>query len=224
MKNRFEKDLRDHNDKLVQLNASNETLRLVMAFEFKKLYKKNSKVIELGCGEGYSIKPLLENTDANFDLLDASKEMLVSNKKNLKKFSNRLNYICDDALDYLKKSNTYNIILSSWTVHNFNKEDRLELFKEIYNKLPKNGYFILMDKVYPDSEKMAKSLLDLQLKRYKYLPNQVCKDITKHEIEDFSKDFRISESDIVKTLKLIGFNDVKIVDRVERDIVLVVKK
>ncbi|MEI6352555.1 MAG: class I SAM-dependent methyltransferase [Candidatus Nomurabacteria bacterium] len=224
MKNRFEKDLRDYNDKLVMLNACNETLRLVMAFEFKKIYKKDLKVIELGCGEGFSIKPLLENTDSNFDLLDASKEMIASNKKNLKKFSNRLNYICEDALDYLKKSNTYNVVLSSWTIHNFDKKDRLELFKEIYNKLSKNGYFILMDKVYPDSEKTAKSLLDLQLKRYKYLPNQVCKDITEHEIEDFSKDFRISQSNLIKTLKLIGFKDLTIVDRVERDIVLVAKK
>ncbi len=79
-----------------------------------------------------------------------------------------------------------------------------------------------MDKVYP--KKDAQELLNIQLARYKYLPADVAAEITSHEIQDTTDDYRIDEKTFLPLLSEIGFKNITIADRVERDIVLIAHK
>lgn len=222
MKNRYGKQLRDYNKEILALNPASETLRLIMAFEFQKRHRKGDKVLEIGCGDGDSAKLLLQYAQAKMDLLDISPQMVLLCKKNLLMYKKRVRYICADALLYLRKSEPYKTILSSWTIHNFQQKDKKELFATIHTKLSNGGAFVFMDKVYPDAG--GKILLDKQLKRYSYLNPRARRDIVAHEKIDYSDKFRMYERSLLRMLKDVGFRKISIVDRVERDIVLIANK
>lgn len=225
MKNRYDKVLLKGNKQIISLSPANETLRLITAFEFKNAYKKGMRVLEIGCGEGDSAKVVLENVSAKMDLLDISSIMINNCKNNLSKYEKQINYICSDSLEYLDICKPYDIIFSSWTIHNFPQKDKKILMEAIYKKLNKGGVFILMDKIYLNkSEKEDKDLLNLQLKRHHYLEPVLANEIIAHEKKDYSKDYKMNEKDFIKDLKKIGFKKISVADRVERDIVLVASR
>ena len=56
------------------------------------------------------------------------------------------------------------------------------------------------------------------------LAPRIAKAIIDHEIEDASDDYRMEEAPLFEMLTDVGFRSVEIVDRVERDIVLVGRK
>ena len=222
MKNRYDDKLRLNNDAIISLSPANEVFRLIVAFESKKYYTKGMRVLEIGCGEGHSALTILEQTGATMDLLDISPSMIEESKKNLSAHIENVHFICSDALSYMETCEPYDIITSSWTIHNLKWPVKKALLEKIHAKLAPSGHFIFMDKVYP--EKGARELLDIQLARYKYLPADVATEITSHEIQDMTDDFRIDEKTFLPLLSAIGFKGITIVDRVERDIVLIAHK
>jgi ubiquinone/menaquinone biosynthesis C-methylase UbiE len=222
MKNRYDKNLKTYNRQILALNPAMQTLRLIAALEFKKVYRSGKRVLEIGCGEGDSAKDILEQTAASLDLLDTSPKMIKTCKKNLKPFSKRTRYICSDALEHLEKSLPYDIIFSEWTIHNFLQEDKGKIFSAIHNNLKPKGVFILVDKVYPN--KGGKELLESQHKRYLYLPAKGAKEIISHEQQDYSSEYRMDERKTLWALKKAGFKSPKIIDRVGREIVLIAGK
>ena len=222
MENRYEDDLRKNNQAILKLSPANETLRFVVAQEFNKIYTSGKRTLEIGCGEGDSAKHILENSNAPLDLLDISSEMIKESKINLEQYSDRVNYICEDALSYLEKTSPYDIIYSEWTIHNFPWDDKQKLLSAVYRNLPVGGWFIFMDKVYPDTG--AEELLNLQLNRYKHLPEQAGKEIIDHEKQDYLDEFRMNEAQFLNALKEAGFNSPIIIDRVERDLVIIAQK
>lgn len=222
MKNRYEKELRDSNQQILELSPAGETLRLIVAFEFNKIYQKGMCTLEVGCGEGDSAEYILKHSIAELDLLDTSREMITASKKRLKNFAKRISFICADALEYVERAAPYDIIFSEWTIHNFLWKDKERLFSAIHNNLQPKGWFIFMDKVYPDTG--GKKMLDQQLKRYTYLPSKAGKEITEHEQQDYLAEYRMNEKQFIRALKKAGFRSPQIIDRVERDIVVIAQK
>lgn len=222
MENRYKEDLRKNNQEILKLSPANDILRFIVAKEFNKLYSTGKRTLEIGCGEGDSAKHILENSNANLDLLDISSEMLEASKKNLAQYSSRIHYICEDGLLYLERIEPYDIIYSEWTIHNFKWEDKENLLAAIYKNLNPNGWFIFMDKVYPDEG--GEELLALQLNRYRYLSEENCKNITDHEKQDYLDEFRMNETRCFDALKKAGFVSLVLVDRVERDVVILAQK
>lgn len=222
MKNRYDDILREYNSEILELTPGNQVLHFVLAYHFARLYKPHDRVLEIGCGGGDSTLPLMRVTKAQLTALDVSSEMIRLCKKNLYQYKSRMSYVCEDALAYLQQGHTYDTIISSWTIHNFPWPQKKQLFKAIYNALPRNGYFLLMDKIYGD--KVAVSQYKEQTHRYKLLPPQVAKAILDHEEIDFSAKYRMDEKQTIKELKQAGFKKVEIIDRVTRDVVLVATK
>lgn len=223
MKNRYDNLLRKHNQDILALVPYNPILFHLTALEIKKLCKNNVKILEIGCGEGDSALPILRQTSASLDLLDTSPEMIELCKKRLQEYKKRTHYICKDASEYLKEVSSYDIIFSSWTIHNFKQKDKQKIFKDIYNGLQDDGYFVLADKVYPT--KNWRKLFDIQKRRYmKYLPSSVAEAITQHELEDASAAYRMEEKTFLQQMKNAGFKKIEIVDRIERDIVVISQK
>lgn len=228
MKNRYDSKLRENNKKILELCSEVMILRKILALEIKKETVKNPdlKIIELGCGEGDStISIMKENPNLKMDVLDISSEMIEIAKVELKNYSKSLNFICDDALNYLDKNNwEYNIITTSWTIHNFVWNEKKAFLKRIYNRLVPGGKFMIMDKVYPDNKIIQKQMLDHQNKRYKYLEKDLSEEIINHESQDYSDEYKMEETQFTNELSKIGFKNIKIIDRVERDLVLIAEK
>lgn len=223
MKNRYDDKLRINNDAIISLSPANEVFRLITALEFKKYYTKGKRVLEIGCGEGHSARTILKYTNAVMDLLDLSPLMIEESKKNLSAYEKNLTFICSDVLSYMETCAPYDIITSSWTIHNLKWPEKKAVLERVYEKLLPDGCMILMDKIYPQNG--SKELLDLQLRRYtKYLEADVAKEITDHELQDITDEYRIDEVAFVSLLKEIGFKNIEISDRVERDVVLVARK
>ena len=223
MKNRYVNLLHTYNQEIIELSPAHLVLRIAAALEIKKRLKKTSRVLDLGCGEGDSAEYILNRTIANLDLLDISPDMIRDCKKRLAKYKNRLQFICQDAWEYLLQTQPYDIITMSWTLHNFPKTDQTALLKAIFQNLRKGGVLVLMDKVYPDKD--SKKFLDLQLERYKkYLPSKAVKAIVDHEMQDYSAEYRLTEKPFIALLKKLGFKKVELANRAERDVGVVAQK
>ncbi len=222
MENRYGQELRDQNKQILALTSGNTLLRFVMALEFKKIYRKGDRVLEIGCGEGDSARPLLEQTPTRMDLLDESASMIRVAKRELGQYTGRLRFITEDCLSYLNRSHPYDIIVSTWTIHNFVWKDKVALFKAIYERLTPGGTFLLMDKIWPNSER--ERLFRFHIGRYRYLKPSVYHALARHEKMDFTTRYRMDEGRVLKTLKAVGFRSLRIADRLERDIVLVARK
>jgi ubiquinone/menaquinone biosynthesis C-methylase UbiE len=223
MKNRYINLLHAYNKEIIELSPAHLVLRIVAALEIKKRLKKTSRVLDLGCGEGDSAEYVLNRTATNLDLLDISPDMIRDCKKRLAKYKNRLNFICQDAWEYLLQTKPYDMITMSWTLHNFPKADQVTLLKTVFSNLRKGGVLVLMDKIYPNKD--SKKFLDIQLERYKkYLPSKAVKAIVDHELQDYSAEYRLTEKSFIALLKKLGFKKVELATRAERDVVIVAQK
>lgn len=220
MKNRYDSILRIHNQEILSLCPYNPLFFRELGLEVKRRWRKGARILEIGCGEGDSARHVLDLTKARLDLLDISPQIIKVCKKNLKRHESRVHYICQDAFEYLRSTEPYDIIFSAWTLHNFKVLSRDKLIKAIGAALRPEGAFILADKLYPGSK--DKQLWMVQRKRYEqYLSAKVAKAIIRHEEEDISPIYRMDERQTVKVLKAVGFKQVTIRDRVERDVILV---
>lgn len=222
MRNRYKNLLQKYNSKTVELCGAYPYLFYVCAYELSKRYNKKHRVLEIGCGEGHSAEHLLRRTDLSLDLLDVSSKMLASCKKRLRAFEQRTAYIHADALRYLMRAPPYDVIFSAWTIHNFPQADKIQLLKVIYANLSSGGMLMLMDKVYP--RRGRQRLLQTQNIRYRYLPDAARKAMVSHENRDATDRYRIDEKPFTSTLKRIGFRNIRIHDRVEREVVLTAEK
>jgi len=222
------KKLRSNNFLIIDLIPGNYLLRKELSLELKNIAQNDSnlRILEIGSGEGDLTKSILENCESiKIDCLDISIEMINSSKKFLLKILDRINFINEDVYSYLQRIDfTYGVIASAWTIHNFTRKDKKKVFERIYTALSKEGKFLLVDKIYPDNQKERRKMFELQMHRFGYLPMQIRKELIVHENQDLLDDYRMDESDIIETLKGIGFKKIKILDRVDRDVLLIAEK
>jgi len=222
MRNRYRNTLQKYNRQILELCGANPYLFYVCAFELSARFTRRARVLEIGCAEGNTTAHLLERTNLSFDLLDVSPKMLASCKKRLRAFEKRTTYICADALQYLMKAPSYDVVFSAWTIHNFTQREKLRLLEMIYINLKPGGMFMLMDKVYPKGNRQK--LLEMQNVRYRYLPKKARDAIVAHEKRDATDRYRMDEKPFTSTLERIGFKNIRIHDRVEREVVLTADK
>lgn len=229
MENRYNDNIREANQMILDLTPGNVALRVMLACELGEKIKSTSKysIIELGCGEGDLTAYLLKVIpNLQLEVLDVSPEMLLSAKEKLKEYTDRLVFVQSDANDYLKSKGdqVYDFILSAWTIHNFLWDDKKKIFAQIFASLKPGGMMFLMDKIYEDNPQNAQVSYDMQIARYKKLGDLVRDDMLAHEIQDFSPDYKMSETPTREVLEKIGFKNFSIIDRVGRDVVISVSK
>jgi ubiquinone/menaquinone biosynthesis C-methylase UbiE len=227
MENRYDGLLREHNQAILELLPAHPTLRVVAGAEVARARENDGVVLEIGVGEGDLTRYMLDrDSRLRLDALDISPEMIAEARKKLP--IDRVHLIQADALDYMRTSvnaGTYQVIASGWTVHNFPWEEKSELFEEIYRCLRPGGSMVLMDKIYPDDPAERERLLELQINRLRYLSSpDAIRAMTEHERQDASDPYRMDETYTVGRLSAIGFRNIRVVDRVEREVVLVGEK
>ena len=124
--------------------------------EFIRKFNKNKKysILDLGVGTAITsriIKDMLP--EAEFDLVDFSRQMLDGAKKKMGEYNTK--YIFGDY-SKLKLSRKYDIIVSVIGIHHQNAIGKKKLFKKIFTLLKPGGVFIFGDLVtYKDKHTAA---------------------------------------------------------------------
>ncbi|HLD02977.1 MAG TPA: class I SAM-dependent methyltransferase [Candidatus Nanoarchaeia archaeon] len=182
--------------------------------------------MEIGSGEGDLTQYILEhNPSLAIDILDVSPEMIERSKEALARYKDRVTFICDDALAYLKRTDaTYDAIASAWVIHNFTWDEKHRIFRKIHSCLSPQGALLLMDKVYPGNVKSRWEMAEHQFRRYRYLDEPLRTEILDHEAQDASDSYRMDEKATLKALADAGFSQMHLIDRVERDVLIAAEK
>jgi len=173
------------------------------------------EVLELGCGTGITTELILKSrNDIKITTIDISKEMIEFASQTLSSFPN-VNFIYSDALEFVtnEQSNSFDIIVSAYTIHNLTDKYRQKLYTEILRTLKPNGLFINADKfVSDDKEKQIEGLkyrlgtyVDTLIRIEKF---ELLKEWVTHYIDDQKPEKLLKFDETQNELKQIGFEKV----------------
>ena len=101
-----------------------------------KNLKKNSKVLDLGCGTGH-LSEFIKDQGHDVIGLDPSKEMLKFAKKN---FPN-ITFVDGISAELPFADNSFDYVVSIEVLRYLNKKDVIQTYKEIYRVLKPKGFF-----------------------------------------------------------------------------------
>jgi len=203
-------------------------LRELVAQTIGRYFKDNQEVtlLEIGAGRGETTQYILKQT-ANLKIIaiDEDPNMAKSLIHNLKQYitNDRITVIEQDIFNYIKdiEDRSLDCVASSWTIHNFKKEKRQELFGEIYRVLKPQGLFVNMDKFVADNPiKEQKSFDEVANRLNKISDHDIAKAAIRHEDEDRHPDYIMKTKESIRIMKEIGFKKVKILKRINREAVL----
>jgi tRNA (cmo5U34)-methyltransferase len=111
-----------------------------------KTHKTAPNILDIGAGTGlFSSFILKKYPEANITLIDISEKMMDIAKKRFSCSSN-INYIIDDYTSH-EFDTTFDIIVSSLSIHHLNDKEKRSLFKRVYSLLNEDGMFLNADQV-----------------------------------------------------------------------------
>ncbi len=143
------------------------------------LDKDAFKILDLGAGTGLELIHLFElNKDAKVTVIDITENMLKELKK--RSFADHVDIICGDFFE-VDFGNNYDAVISTSALHHFKKDEKLKLYKKVFDCLKVNGQFINCDKIAinEDIENEQLYALDHDLKA-KHIDTPLTVD---HELE-----------------------------------------
>lgn len=113
---------------------------------------KNCQLLDLGVGTGLMLSLLQDQCSFDFQGLDFSEKMVHYAKqrlacKNIYKWN-----IASDELPESLKDKTFDMILSSFTLHHFDNPKKLEIINRYFQLLRPTGSFIIADISFDNSE------------------------------------------------------------------------
>ena len=164
----------------------------------KNLPENTSKVLDLGVGTGLELIEIFKkHPEISVTGIDISEKMIE--KLMERDFSSKVKTICGNFFEVDFGSN-YDVVISTSALHHFLKDDKLVLYKKIYNSLKDGGEFINSDKIVETDaeEKAAIDYYNAYINEKPHIDTPLSID---HEIE---------------ILKEAGFKDIS-VSRVDRD-------
>ncbi|ERI93367.1 methyltransferase domain protein [Clostridiales bacterium oral taxon 876 str. F0540] len=110
-------------------------------------------ILVLGCGTGLEIERIKHSAEVT--AIDISPGMLEKLKKKELYPKITLNTICNSYFDVQFAENHFDLVLSTYSLHHFTLQQKMQLYKKIYDSLRVNGYFINGDTVCKDKETEA---------------------------------------------------------------------
>ncbi|MBE6494705.1 MAG: methyltransferase domain-containing protein [Methanosphaera stadtmanae] len=167
------------------------------------------KVLDLGCGTGNITKKVLEVfPNAKVTCLDISDKMIEISKEKLSGYD--IEYVLGDftIIDII---DNYDVIISSLALHHIKTdEEKLEMYKYIFNALNDGGVFYNADVVKSDSP------YNTELNERKYIEYMQSKNATNKEIEDFKNRRNDNDSPITlfkhfNLLEEVGFSHIDVI-------------
>ena len=117
----------------------------------KFLPENPGKILDLGVGTGIELEHIWERfPEADVTGVDMSKTMLEGLKK--KSEGKNLSIVCGDYFKYDMGENKWDTVISFESFHHFLHDDKVRLYKKIYDGLKVGGSFILGDYIAGSEE------------------------------------------------------------------------
>ena len=126
---------KDYNAKIIEIEA------------LSKFFKKNIRVLEFGCGNGYTALEMAKRFSARIDACDYSPEMILEAKKlQKKKLSNRVNFFLADIKKKLKIKPIYDLVFTERVLINLDSwESQKKSIIKLAKYLKPKGRLVLME-------------------------------------------------------------------------------
>ena len=154
---------------------------------------KNAKnILDLGGGTGLELIHLFElYPDVHVTVIDITENMVE--KLKTRDFADKVTAICGDFFE-VDFGKDYDAVISTSALHHFKKEEKVILYKKIYDCLKENGEFLNSDFIAEDEEFEKEQLyeLDNEFDKYKHIDIPMT---IEHELE---------------VLKEVGFKDIEV--------------
>lgn len=162
--------------------------------------EKGASVLDLGCGTGLELEQYFQlNPTAKVTGIDLAPGMLAELKK---KFPNRdIHLILGSYFDVPFGSQIYDAAVSVESLHHFTKEEKIPLYRKLYQALKHGGYFILTDYFSVNEEEEA--FYQAELSRLKALQG-----ITDNEFYHYDTPLTVKHE--MEALSAAGFSSTEI--------------
>jgi SAM-dependent methyltransferase len=146
---------KDYNAKIIEIEA------------LSKFFKKNIKVLEFGCGNGYTALELAKRFNVKIDAYDYSPEMILEAKKLQKKkrLSNRVSFFLADIKKNLEIKPVYDLVFTERMLINLDSwgAQKKSIIK-LVNCLKPKGSLVLLENSATGLKRINdyRSMLDLK--------------------------------------------------------------
>ncbi len=192
------------------------------------------QVLELGGGTGITTLAILSaNSGVNVLSVDNEPNMQNQARNNLQRWveEGRLVFSGLDALSALKtfEENSFDIMASAYTLHNFERNYRAQVTNEIFRVLKPGGRFINGDRYGLDDISTHTAMIQREIAGYfKVLTQHQRMDLLEHWIihlfNDESENHVMRESDSLRQLADAGFKKIDLTHRVEVNALVTARK
>ena len=223
---RFKGKLSDDYDLFSKVSLHEDEIQDTVATAIKKYFANRNQetinVLELGSGTGLTTSVILNSDNRTVvTAVDNEESMMKQIKEKMKEdvARGRVKPIKEDCLEYLKKAkgNSFDAFASAWTLHNFKKDYRKLVLKEIYRVLRRGGLFINADKYALDDPKEQKKESESHIARFAEFERLGRPDLkekwTQHYLEDEKPEIIMIEAQAKSEMKEIGFVNIETVYR-----------
>lgn len=170
-----------------------DVVRDMSIFEIQKFFKKNSKIIDIGCGDGFCTFKFLSkkiNFIKGIDFSSTSIKNAKINKKKLNVSNKKISFEVGDVLNLSKYYNSYDHVVTIRCLINLNnKKKQFLALKEIHNTLKKGGTYIMCENFNDNLKNLNRFRKKLNLPKIstrwhnKYLIDKEIKDYLKKKLK-----------------------------------------
>ena len=172
--------------------------------------KKIHSLCDMGCATGNLLLELSQNLcGVNLSGIDNSSNMLDIARAKAKAYGAKIDFIQADILDF---DFNFDVVISNYTLQFIRPINRENLLFKIYHSLPKNGIFVLSEKLISSNKWLDKVLIDIyhQFKKEQgYSKTEISKK--REALENILIPYTQEEN--IAMLKKAGFGSVEMIFR-----------
>lgn len=174
---------------------------------------QNPKLLDLGCGTGLELEHLFAKfSDISVTGIDLSQEML--NVFNEKYSDKNIKIICGSYFTIDFGIDCYDSVISTYSLHHFTEEEKVTLYKKIFDSLVNGGIYIEGDYTCKTMEEQL-----LYIAENERLRNE---NGISEGFYHYDTPFTIETQ--IKLLKTAGFGEIKVINEWDNTTIFSAKK